>query len=78
MQGAAECRAEVRTVVTEQPRENCSLEPRRTCRLVSRLVPRLQEVQQCQQVPSQVCNTARQNPHRITRPIFKKWCFVPE
>ena len=38
------------------PQETCDVQPQKTCRFVTKLVPRLKPVQRCSSVPRQVCN----------------------
>jgi len=75
--GAVECHQEVKTVVQERPSEECQLQPRRTCRAVTKLVPSLEPQEECAQVPRDFCTTSRQNPKKIKKPFIKKWCYDP-
>jgi hypothetical protein len=34
-------------------------------------------MQNCVDVPKEVCVRVRKNPRKIKRPIIKKWCYVP-
>ena len=61
----------------DAPKENCSLEPRRTCKHVTKLVPKLTPKLECTDVPKEVCTRARTNPTKRRRPVVKKWCYVP-
>ena len=38
---------------------------------------RLKPVEECVDIPKEVCVRAKVNPRRIKRPIIKKWCYTP-
>merc|ERR1711889_36323 len=50
-EGAEECFDKVQTVVQDAPKEQCSLEPQRTCKHVTKLVPKLEPTEECVDVP---------------------------
>ena len=50
-----ECYDKVQTVVQDAPKEQCSLEPQRTCKHVTKLVPKLEPIEECVDVPKEVC-----------------------
>ena len=64
-------------MVTDIPSEECDLIPQRQCRHVTKLVPRLTPVEECVDVPREVCQKGRGNPRRVVKPVTKKWCYVP-
>ena len=76
-QGAEECHDVVKTHIQEKPEEECTLEPVKTCKHITRLVPKLVEVQECVDVPKEICNRSKQNPRRVKKPIIKNWCYTP-
>merc|ERR1712121_353903 len=76
-QGAEECYEKVQTVVQDAPKENCNLEPQRTCKHVTKLVPKLSPTEECVDVPKEVCTRSRTNPRPVKKPVVKKWCYVP-
>jgi len=76
-QGAEECYDKVQTVVQDAPKEQCTLEPQRTCKHVTKLVPKLEPTEECVDVPKEVCTRARTNPRKVKKPVVKKWCYVP-
>merc|ERR1719458_2201485 len=59
------------------PRQECTLEPVKTCKHITRLVPKLVEVQECVDVPKEICNRSKQNPRKVKKPIIKNWCYTP-
>ena len=74
--GVEECHEEVQTVVGDNPEETCSLDPQTTCKHVTKLVPALKEVENCFDVPKEVCVTEQVNPRKVAVPVVKKWCYV--
>jgi len=76
-QGPEECSDKVQTVVQDAPKEQCTLEPQRTCKHVTKLVPKLEPTEECVDVPKEVCTRSRSNPRKVKKPVVKKWCYVP-
>jgi len=75
--GPEECFDKKETVVQEVPEETCNLEPQKTCKFVTKLVPQLKPVEECVDIPKEVCSRSRQNPRKEQKPVVKKWCYVP-
>merc|ERR1719500_829869 len=76
------CKEETTGYTTQEkcedwPGEECTLEPVRTCKHITRLVPKLVEVQECVDVPKEICNRSKQNPRKVKKPIIKNWCYTP-
>ena len=44
---------------------------------VTKLVPKLVPVEECVDVPKEICARSKTNPHKVKRPVIKKWCYVP-
>ena len=65
-------------MVSENPVENCDMEPLRTCKHVTKLVPKLDTVQDCVDVPKEICARSKVNPRRVKKPSIQKWCFTPD
>jgi len=76
-EGQEECFDKVQTVVQDAPKEQCTLEPQRTCKHVTKLVPKLEPKEECVDVPKEVCTRSRTNPRKVKKPVVKKWCYVP-
>jgi len=76
-EGPQECYDRTETVVQEVPEETCNLEPQKTCKHVTKLVPFLKEAQECVDIPKEVCSRSRTNPRKVQKPVVKKWCYVP-
>lgn len=75
-QGQEECQDKTQTVVQEVPEETCNLEPQRICKHVTKLVPHLKAIENCIDIPKEVCSRSRTNPRTVSKPIIKKWCYT--
>ena len=71
------CHNRVKTIVVDKPIEECNIEPIRSCKHVTKLVPKLVPVQECVDVPKEICARSKTNPRKIKKPVVKKWCYVP-
>merc|ERR1739840_66645 len=58
-------------------KEQCTLEPQRTCKHVTKLVPKLEPTEECVDVPKEVCTRSRTNPRKVQKPVITKWCYIP-
>jgi len=76
-EGEEECFDKTQTIVQDAPKEQCTLEPQRTCKHVTKLVPKLEPTEECVDVPKEVCTRSRTNPRKVKKPVVKKWCYVP-
>jgi len=77
VKGPEVCIEKVKTIVTEEPKEDCDLQPRTDCGHVNKLVPKLVPVEECVDVPKEICNRKKGAPKRVVKPVFKKWCYNP-
>ena len=59
------------------PEETCNLEPQKSCKHVTKLVPLLKPSEECVDIPKEVCSRQRTNPRKVQKPVVKKWCYVP-
>jgi len=75
--GPEECFEKSETVITEVPEETCNLEPQKSCKHVTKLVPLLKPAEECVDIPKEVCSRSRTNPRKVQKPVVKKWCYVP-
>jgi len=76
-EGPEVCHDVIKTVISERPEEECQIEPQRNCKHVTKLVPRLQEVEECVDIPKEICTKSRRNPKKIKKPVIKNWCYTP-
>ncbi|XP_040576630.1 uncharacterized protein [Lepeophtheirus salmonis] len=75
--GPEECFDKKETIVQEVPEENCNLEPQKSCKQVTKLVPSLKPFNECVDVPKEVCSRSKKNPRKVQKPVIKKWCYIP-
>ena len=68
----------MKTVVVDNPIEECDMEPLRTCKHITKLVPKLEAAQDCVDVPKEICARSKVNPKRVKKPSIQKWCFTPK
>jgi len=75
---AEECFDKTETVVQEVPEETCNLEPQKSCKFVTKLVPLLKPAEECVDIPKEVCSRTRvPRADKVLKPVVKKWCYVP-
>ena len=60
--------------MTSVPKETCELKPLKICTNEIVSYPVLQLVNECVDVPKEVCSLEKVNPRQVARPIVKKWC----
>ena len=56
------CTDKIKTIVVDKPVEECAIEPVKSCSQVTKLVPKLAPVQECVDVPKEVCARSQTNP----------------
>merc|ERR1712098_434387 len=76
-EGREECFDKTQTVVQDAPKEQCTLEPQRTCKHVTKLVPKLEPTEECVDVPKEVCTRSRTNPRKVKKPVVKNGATSP-
>ena len=65
-------------MVIDNPVEECQINPVRTCKFVTKLLPKLAAKETCMDVPKEICSKSRVKPRRVAKPVIKKWCFKPD
>lgn len=75
--GPEECFDKKETIISERPEETCNLEPQKSCKHITKLVPLLKPAEECVDIPKEVCSRSRTNPRKVQKPVVKKWCYVP-
>ena len=45
-----------------KPKEECDLEPMKSCRFITKMVPHLRPIEECVEVPQEVCGVSRIKP----------------
>ena len=61
--------------LVDVPEEVCDLNPQKTCRLVTKLVPNLEPKQECTVVPKETCNLKFTTPEIQKKPLRTEWCL---
>merc|ERR1712170_286187 len=76
-EGAEECHDKVITSLVDVPEEICDLNPQKTCRFVTKLVPKLTPEHQCTIVPKESCVLKFSTPKQVPKPLQTRWCLDP-
>ena len=76
-EGPEECHDKVIASLVDVPEETCDLNPQKTCRLTTKLVPKLSPQHQCTLVPKETCTLKFTNPRQEPRPLLTRWCLDP-
>jgi len=76
-EGEEECHDKVLTSLVDVPEEVCDLNPQKTCRFVTKLVPRLSPKHECTIVPKETCILKFTQPKQVEKPLQTKWCLDP-
>merc|ERR1712223_1007877 len=74
-EGPEECHDKTIASLVDVPEEVCDLNPQKTCRFVTKLVPRLKPTHQCTIVPQEVCQLKFNSPQQVKKPLLTKWCL---
>ena len=74
-EGEEECHDKQVDTVVDIPEEICDLNPQKTCRLVTRLVPSLKPERECTIVPKETCNLKFTQPVMEKKPLRTEWCL---
>ena len=73
-EGPEECHDKQIDSLVDVPEEVCEVQPRKMCKHVTKLVPKLAPEQECTQVPIQVCNLRQGAPKVEQVPLRTEWC----
>ena len=74
-QGPEECHDKTVDTLVDVPEEQCDLNPQKTCRLITKLVPSLRPKQECTTVPKEVCVLKFTQPELRAKPLRTEWCL---
>ena len=55
----------------------CDLNPQKTCKFQTKLVPKLKPAHECTIIPREVCNLKFTSPQEVEKPLKTKWCLDP-
>ena len=76
-EGPEECHIKTVVSLIDIPEEVCDLNPQKTCKFQTKLVPKLKPEHECTIIPQEVCNLKFSNPEQIDAPLKTKWCQDP-
>ena len=76
-EGEEECHEKTVATLVDVPEEVCDLNPQKTCRFQTKLVPRLKPEHECTIIPQETCNLRFSNPNTVDKPLLTKWCLDP-
>jgi hypothetical protein len=74
-EGPEECHDKTIVSLIDVPEEMCDLNPQKTCRLQTKLVPRLKPKQECTIIPQETCNLKFSAPRQVNKPLLTRWCL---
>ena len=77
-EGPEECHDKSVDTLVDVPEETCDLNPQKTCRLVTKLVPSLKPKQECTTLPQETCTLKFTQPKRLQKPLKTEWCLDEE
>ncbi len=76
-EGPEECHNKQVASLVDVPEEVCDLNPQKTCRFQTKLVPRLKPEPECTIIPQETCNLRFSSPQQVDKPLRTKWCLDP-
>jgi len=76
-EGEEKCHDKVIASLVDTPEEVCDLNPQKTCRHVTKLVPKLAPSHECTIVPKETCHLKFSNPEVVREPLQTVWCLDP-
>ena len=74
MEEEEQCHNKSNTLVKTVPEETCEINPRKICKNVNKLVPYLDPVSQCKNVPKEKCTFGIKN-NVGEKNLITKWCY---
>jgi len=76
-EGPEECHDKVTASLVDVPEEICDLNPQKTCRFTTKLVPKLTPKHECTIVPKETCTLKFSQPQRVAQDLMTRWCLDP-
>merc|ERR1712088_1070353 len=76
-EGPEECHDKTIASLVDVPEEMCDLNPQKTCRLQTKLVPKLSPKHECTIVPKETCILKFSQPRQVPKPLQTRWCLDP-
>lgn len=74
-EGPEECHNKDIDTLVDVPEESCDLNPQKTCRMMTKLVPSLKPKQECTIVPKETCTLKFTQPKIENKPLRTEWCL---
>ena len=74
-EGPEECHDKTIVSLVDVPEEVCDLNPQKTCRFITKLVPKLKPEHQCTIVPKETCTLKFSQPEQVDKPLLTRWCL---
>ena len=74
-EGPEECHDKEIDTLLEVPEEVCDLNPQKTCRFATKLVPKLKPKHECTTFPKEVCSLKFSSPRKEKKPLRSEWCL---
>jgi hypothetical protein len=76
-EGAEECHDKIITSLVDVPEETCDLNPQKTCRFITKLVPKLKPKPECTIIPKETCQLKFTQAKPISKVLKTRWCQDP-
>merc|ERR1711935_181292 len=76
-EGDEECHDKTITSLIDVPEEVCDLNPQKTCKFQTKLVPKLKPAHECTIIPREVCHLKFSSPKEVEKPLKTLWCLDP-
>jgi len=70
-----ECHDKEVVGIVEVPEEVCDLNPQKTCRFTTKLVPSLSPKHECTIIPKETCHLKFDQPRIEKKPLRSEWCL---
>ena len=62
-------------MIIDDPEEVCDLNPQKTCRFATKLVPSLKPTHECTVIPKETCHLKFSQPRVEKKPLKSEWCL---
>jgi len=76
-EGDEECHDKEIDTLVDVPEEVCDLNPQKTCRFQTKLVPKLKPTHECTVIPQEICQLKFDSAREEVKPFMSKWCIDP-
>ena len=76
-EGKKDCHDKLLTSSVDLPEEVCDLNPQKSCKNVTKLVPRLLPRLECSNFPTEICTLKMFTPKQVSRPLKTRRCLEP-